>query len=133
MNLRNKKELVARVLGVGVNKIIFDSSRLDEIKESLTRQDMKDLLKSRAITIKEARGKRKIVKRTTRRGEGKRRKIIKKRKREYMILVRKLRKTLKNLRKAGTITKDKYKELRKKVKAKTFKSRAYLMEAAVKK
>jgi large subunit ribosomal protein L19e len=133
MNLRNKKQLAARVLGIGVNRVIFDSSRLDEIKESLTRQDIKDLLKSRAVTIREARGKRKTIKRTTRRGEGKRKKIVGKRKKEYMILVRKLRKTLKNLKNAGTITNESYKALRKKVRAKAFKSRAYLMEAAVKK
>jgi len=133
MNLRNKKQLAARVLGIGVNRVIFDASRLDEIKESLTRQDIKDLLKSRAVTIREARGKRKKIKRTTRRGEGKRKKIVGKRKKEYMILVRKLRKTLKNLKNAGTITKESYKDLRKKVKAKAFKSRAHLMEVAVKK
>jgi large subunit ribosomal protein L19e len=129
MNLRNKKHLVARVLGVGANRVIFDSARLDEIKESLTRQDVKDLIKSRAIRLRETRGTKKKEKRTTKRGKGKIRKMVGVRKQEYMIMVRKLRQTLKNLRKAGTINRENYISLRQKVKARTFKTRAHLMEA----
>jgi large subunit ribosomal protein L19e len=129
MNLRNKKHLVARVLGVGSNRVIFDSARLDEIKESLTRQDVKDLIKSRAIMLRECRGTKRKEKRTTKRGKGKIRKIVGIRKQEYMIMVRKLRQTLKNLRKAGTINREHYISLRQKVKARAFKTRAHLMEA----
>lgn len=129
MNLRNKKKLVARMLSVGTGRIAFDESRLSEIKESLTRQDIRDLIKSKAIKLKEKKGKKKIIKRKTKRRKGKRKKIIKKRKTEYVILIRKLRKTLKNLKRADVITKEKYNDLRKKVRAKAFRSRAHLMEA----
>jgi len=129
MNLKIKKKLAARLLNVGVDRIMFDESRLDEIKEALTKQDIRDMIKSKAIIVREKRGRKKTVKRKTKRREGKRKKVVKKRKREYIILVRKLRKVLKNLRKASIITKEKYNELRKKVKARAFRSKAHLMEA----
>ena len=41
--LDRRKDLASRVLGVGKRRIIFDSSRLSEIKEAITKQDIKDL------------------------------------------------------------------------------------------
>ena len=60
MNLKNKKALAARTLGVGKGRIIFFPGRIDEIKEILTKQDVRDLVSSGAIMIREIKGKRKI-------------------------------------------------------------------------
>lgn len=128
MNLGKVKQLVKRTREIGVDRIMFDESRLDEIKEALTRQDIRDLVKSKAIIIKGVKGRRKKVKRKTKRRMGKRKKTIRKRKKTYMILVRKLRGTIENLKKAGTITKSEHVDLRKKIKANSFRSRAHLME-----
>ena len=43
MNLQKKKELAARTLTIGKDRIMFNTSRLDEIKEAITKQDIKDL------------------------------------------------------------------------------------------
>ncbi len=43
MNLRTKKELAAKALKVGKERIVFVEARLDEIKEAITKQDMRDL------------------------------------------------------------------------------------------
>ncbi len=52
MNLRKKKALAARTFGVGLSRIEFLEPRLDEIKEAITKQDIRDLYKDGAIRIK---------------------------------------------------------------------------------
>ena len=129
MDLKTKKKLAARVLGVGTGKVLFEESRLSEIKDVLTRQDIRDLIKSGAIKQKESGGRRKVEKRKTKRRAGKIKKKINLRKRNYALLSRKLRKTLAGLKKAGVIKPEQYIKLRKDVKAKIFRSRAHLMGA----
>ena len=70
MQLNKKKELAARTLNIGINKIIFNKERLNEIKEAITKQDIRDLVEEKAITIREVRGRRKNTKRKSRRREG---------------------------------------------------------------
>jgi len=129
MNLKKKKELVARVLKVGKGKVILDSSMKDEIKEAITRQDIKDLKQAGAIKIKEKKGRRKKKKRKTKKGEGKRKKKIKREKQEYVKLIRKLRAYIKNLRDKEKISKEDYREFRKKIRARVFRDLAHLKEA----
>ena len=74
MNLANKKELAAKVLNVGKNKVYFVQENLKEIKEAITRQDILDLYNAGAIQIKEVKGRKKIVKRKNRRKTGKNKK-----------------------------------------------------------
>lgn len=128
MNLSKKKHLAAVVLKVGKGRISLDEARLDEIKEAITKQDIKDLYKSGAIKIKEKKGRKKNEKRKTRIGEGKIKKIIKRRKRGYVRITRKLRNYVKELRKQKRIDNKLYQELRKKIKARIFKSKAQLKE-----
>ena len=128
MNLRTKKELVARMTGVGKERVLFDDSRLNEIKEALTRQDIRDLIQSKAIKIKEISGRRRIKKRKTKRREGKIKKTINKRKKKYMILTRKLRKTVADHKKSGAITQEQYLKLRKQIRASAFRSKNHMME-----
>src|SRR3989344_5480011 len=98
MKLENKRALAARTLKVGKNRVIFNSQRLSEIKEAITKQDIKDLVSSGVIRIKDKKGKRKIQKRKTRRRSGSIKKKVNKSKREYIILTRKLRAHLKKLK-----------------------------------
>lgn len=51
MNLRNKKQLAARLYGVGLNRVKFDEARLNDIKEAITKRDIKGLVISGAISI----------------------------------------------------------------------------------
>ena len=129
MNFANKKALAAKVLKVGKNRIYFNTESLDEIKEAITRQDIQDLYKAGAIQIKEVAGRKKIVKRKQRRRTGKIKKKVNKSKQEYVIITRKLRTFLKFLLKTGSIDRDKYKEARKQVRARKFKSKRNLKEA----
>lgn len=132
MNLTNKKELAAKVLKVGKNRIYFVEENLSEIKEAITRQDILDLHTAGAIQIKEVSGRKKIVKRKNRRRTGKIKKKVNTRKKEYVIITRKLRTFLKHMLKTKAIDKETYKETRKQIRARKFKSKRNLKETLTK-
>jgi large subunit ribosomal protein L19e len=129
MNLANKKQLAAKVLGVGKGRLIFVESHLSEIKEAITRQDITDLHKSGAIKIKEISGRKTLVKRKHRRRTGKVKKTVNGRKQEYVIITRKLRTFLNHLVKTGKLDKEKYASTRKMIRARKFKSKRHLNES----
>lgn len=128
MNLAKKKQLASEVLGVGKNKIKFASDKLPEIKEAITKQDIRDLYKEGFITVRSIKGRKSKAKRRTRVGPGKIRIKVKHRKRDYIRITRKLRNYLRELRNQGKINDEVYWQLRKKIKARYFKSKAYLKE-----
>ncbi len=133
MQLRNKKELASKVLGVGKGRIVFMPESLAEIKEAITRQDISDLHKSGAIQIKEISGRKTIEKRKHRRGVGKIKKRVPNSKQKYVVLTRKLRKVSHGLVKTNKIDKEQYREIRKMIKASRFKSRRHLLDFTEKK
>jgi len=128
MNLRKRKELASKVLKVGKNRIKFSTENLAEIKEAITKQDIRDLYKEGFISIKPIKGRKKIVRRKTRRGPGKIKKTVNKRKQIYVKITRKLRKYLKELKAQGRISNELFLELRKKIRMRTFRSKSHLRE-----
>jgi len=128
MGLDRKKNIAARVFRVGRGRIIFDTERLAEIKEAITKQDIRDLYASGAIRLAEIKGRMQKEKRTTRRGFGKVKKKVHDTKGDYIILVRKLRNYAFELRKHEQLTDEAFWDLRKKIKAGMFKSKAHLKE-----
>ena len=128
MDLTKKKVLAAKTLAVGKSRILFNVERTEEIKEAITKQDIRDLHKAGAILIKPIHGRKTIVFRKTRRLAGSVRKKIKNRKQEYVKLTRKLRAYVFELKKQGKLTLDQYYILRKEIKSKSFKNKRYLKE-----
>ena len=126
MDLGKKRNLAARTLKVGKERIFFVPSRLDEIKEAMTKQDIRDLHREKAILIKEIKGRRTKIKKKTKKGDGSRRKNVNNRKETYMILTRKLRKYLKDLKTQGKISREESKSIRKKIRSRDYKSKAHL-------
>ena len=125
MNLRRKKLLVGRTLNVGLDRIIF--ARPEEIKEAITKQDIRDLLESKAILIRQERGKKVKIKKL-RRGPGKIKKKVNKRKQTYVKLTRKLREYIRQLLMQERISNEEYRKLRKEIKSKIFRSKSHLKE-----
>ena len=123
MNLGKKRMLAAKTLDVGKERIIFVKARLDEIKEAITKQDIRDLQSDGAIIIRAIHGKKKITGKKKRRSAGNIRKKVNKRKKEYMALTRKLRAYVAELKKQGKISNEKFKDIRKKIRSKNFKSK----------
>ncbi len=128
MNLAKKKNLAARTLGVGRKRIVFLAPRMDEIKEAITKQDIRDLKEEGAIIIKDVKGKKKVEKRNRRRSTGKIRKKVNIRKKQYVIMTKKLRTYVVGLVEAGKITKEDSVDMRKKIKNKFFRSKAHMKE-----
>lgn len=129
MQLSKKKELAAKVLKVGKNRIIFVKEHLSEIKEAITRMDIIDLRKAGAIQIKEVGGRKKIVRRKHRRRTGKIKNKTNNKKQEYVIITRKLRAFVRGLVRIGAINKGENREIRKQIRARKFRSKRHLKES----
>ena len=129
MQLAKKKELAAKVLKVGKNRIVFAEGRLPEIKEAISRMDIMDLHKSGAILIRDVSGRKKIVKRKHRRRTGKIKKNVNTRKAEYVIITRKLRAFVRGAFRSGKIDAEQKGEIRKQIRARKFKSKRQLKES----
>jgi large subunit ribosomal protein L19e len=108
MNLNKKKILAARTFNVGKERIIFIQERLDEIKEAITKQDIRDLKQDGAILIKEIKGRTKVKNKKRKRSAGKIRKKLKERKKNYVIITRKLRNYVKELKKHGKLSQEEF-------------------------
>ncbi len=128
MNLGKKRILAANTFNVGRERITFNNERLDEIKEAITRQDIKDLYSSGAISIKPIIGRKTVVRRTTRRRAGSIKKKVNRSKKDYVILTRKLRAYINELRNQEQITEEQYQKIRKQIRASIFRSKAHLKE-----
>ncbi len=128
MNLTKKKELAKKVLKVGKDRIAFVDARIDEIKEAITRQDILDLYKEGAIIVKPIKGRLKKKKKKKSRSVGNIRQNTNKRKKTYVILVRKQRSYVAELKRQKEITNEEFKSLRKKIRNKFFRNKAHLKE-----
>ena len=128
MNLSKKKELAKRTFGVGENRIVFVESRLNDIKEAITKQDMRDLRQDKAIIIKEKKGRKKVIRKGGGRSKGNIRKKMKKRKKDYVVLTRKLRKYVLEMKNQRKISKEEVDDIRKKIRNKIFRSKSHLKE-----
>ncbi|MBR9701557.1 hypothetical protein GOV13_01405 [Candidatus Pacearchaeota archaeon] len=128
MNLKKKKDLAARTLKVGKGRVMFVDSRLEDIKEALTKQDVRDLKEDGAIVVKEIKGRRKVDKRKNKRGPGKIKKKVKTRKQDYVIMTRKLRRYVAEMKKQGLLSPEEIKDIRNKIRNKIFRSKAHLKQ-----
>ena len=127
MNLGKKKSLASRTLKVGKERIRFLASRLKDIKEAITKQDIHDLKKDGAIMVKEVGGRKKVVKSTSR-SPGNIRKKVNVRKQTYVIMTRKLRRYVLEMKKQGKVSQEEFIDIRKKIRNRAFKSKANLKD-----
>jgi large subunit ribosomal protein L19e len=56
VNIAKKRELVARILSVGANRVRFEPDRLEDIADSITRENIRSLVKSGAIWTVQPKG-----------------------------------------------------------------------------
>jgi len=136
VNLRTKKRLVSRVVGVGVHRVRFDPDHLDDISDAITRQSIRSLITANTITIKSFRGTshgRANIKRIQKRKRGatqgskKGRKGARVGKKEvYVKKVRSLRYLLKVKKDRKDITNQEFWALYKKVNGNTVRNKAHL-------
>jgi len=126
MNMGNKKTLAAKTMKVGKSRITFDVERLTEIKEAITKEDIRGLVVSKAILVSGIKGRKTNTTRKNRRGPGKIKIKVNKRKQEYVIITRKLRSYVAELKKQGKLTAEEVTEIRKRIRNRAYKSKANL-------
>ncbi len=136
VNLKAKKRLVARVTGVGVHRIRFDTDHLDDIADAITRENIRSLITANTIKIKSFTGtskgrahdkKAQRNKRGTTQGskQGTKGARVGKKK-VYVAKVRALRRLLKIAKDRKDVTNPEFWTLYKKVGGNTVRNKAHL-------
>lgn len=136
VNLKAKKRLAARVTGVGIHRIRFDTDHLDDIADAITRENIRSLITANTIRIKSFKGtskgrahekKAQRNKRGTTQGSKQGRKGARVGKKEvYVAKVRALRRLLKIAKDRKDLTNPEFWALYKKVGGNTVRNKAHL-------
>ena len=136
VNLKAKKLLVSRIVGVGVNRVRFDSEHLDDVADAITRDDIRSLITANTISIKSfkgtSRGRAKTKKiQKSKRGTGQGSKKGRKgarvgKKAVYVKKVRSLRYILKIAKDRKEIDNKIFKSIYKKIGGNTIRNKAHL-------
>jgi len=129
MKFQAQKKLAARIKKVGVGRIWLDPLRLEDVKQAITRGDIKDLIKDKAIKVKPKTKKAKSKGKPGKKGTGRIRKRIRNRKAKYVSKIRKIRRYLDYVCKNKEITKKEKDKLRKLAKSGHFRSLKHLKES----
>lgn len=133
MNLRNQKRISAKILGVGKNRVWFDSERLQDIKEAITKADLVSLIKQHAIKSKpktgHSQGRTRHTKLQKRKGRQKERGSRKGKKgarlpqkRNWINKIRQQRALLKRLKTSEMVTLETYHDMYRKTNGGFFRS-----------
>ncbi|NHI04417.1 hypothetical protein DYY67_1907 [Candidatus Nitrosotalea sp. TS] len=56
VNLKTKRQLVSRILGVGLDRVKFDPTYLDDVADAITRDNIRSLITANVIEIKPIKG-----------------------------------------------------------------------------
>ena len=138
VNLKKKRLLVARMLNVGANRVRFEPDKLDDIADSITREDIRSLIKNGVIWTAKSKGtsragtKAKLhvkKKRGTGAGSKKGKKGARIGKKEsYVKKIRTMRYHLKILKSRNDINRDIFWSLYKKVNGGQIRSLSHLRE-----
>jgi large subunit ribosomal protein L19e len=137
MNSTIQKKLAGKIAKRSPKKVKFDQSRLDEIKEAITRTDIRGLINDGAITLEKDRGssKGRIRKdkaqrqRGRKKGQGSRKGKKNARmnpKKKWMNKIRLQRAFLKELKQGNKITQEVYKDLYRKAKGGFFRTKRHV-------
>lgn len=137
MRLTLQRRLAAQILDCSEKRVWFDDDRISDIKEAITKQDVKELINEGLVREKpmkstsrgRARKAQKQKAKGHRSGHGSRKGTKKARlprKESWMAKIRVQRKLLKELREKALLTKTVYHQLYRKAKGGFFRSKRHL-------
>ena len=137
MNLKVQKKIAGRIMKISPKKVKIDFSRAEDLKEAITKKDIRGLIKEKAITRKKGReksrsGPRKIKKQKSkgnRKNAGSKKGKVTARmskKDRWIVKIRAQRKFLKELRDNKKIDHKVYGEIYRKTKGGFFRSRRHI-------
>lgn len=136
-DLKSQKELAAKILDCGKNRVWLDPEAQGDIAEAITREDIRELIDQGVIReeqkkgVSRGRARERDEKRSYghQKGHGKRKGkkgARSPRKKEWESQIRALRKELKRMREEDEISPSEYRELYRKAKGGEFRSVRYL-------
>jgi large subunit ribosomal protein L19e len=139
MTFEGPRRLAGAIMKVGTTRVKFDPARLEEVSEALTKDDIRSLIKSGAITKDpkkgisrgRARAKKKQKLKGRSKGVGRRGGTAKARtpaKKKWMNKIRAIRDELRMMREKKEITPTEYRKLYLQSKGNMFQSRRHLRE-----
>ena len=136
VNLKTKRQLVSRIIGVGLDRVKFDPEHLDEVADAITRDNIRSLITANVIEIKPIKGtskgrsyfkKLQRMKRGTKQGSKKGRKGARTGKKEiYVRKIKAMRHQLKVSKARKEIANDVYWNLYKQVSGNQVRNLAHL-------
>jgi large subunit ribosomal protein L19e len=137
MNLKVQKRLAAQIFGCSPKKVVFDTDRLEDIKQAITKRDLKLLIGDKAISMtapkhtSRVRARKQHIQRAKglRKGEGTRKGSSNARLSTKLVWMRNLRvqrEFLKLLREKSIITPQAYRMLYLRSKGGYFRSRTHI-------
>ena len=137
MNLQTQKRIAADILKVGTTRVFFDPARSNEIKEAITRGDIRKLIMDLAIQARPKKGNSRFrirknllqKKKGRRAGKGSRKGKVNARqnvRRRWINGIRVQRAFIKKLRNKEMITKADYHDLYSKSKGGMFRSKRHI-------
>ncbi len=136
MNLKLQKRLAAKAANVGLDRVVIQPTRVGDVKEAITKADIKSLIRDDAIQILplkrpsglRARLRHAQQKKGKRRGHGSRRGSAKTRLGDiWPQRIRAMRKLLHNFRANGQITNKTYRDVYGKAKGGFFRDRGHIL------
>ena len=142
-DLKSQKEMASRILKCGKSRVWFEPSRIADIEEAITAEDVRRLVSDDVIRLLPKKGlssfrnkkKAEQKSRGRRKNKGSRKGSLGTRapkKRLWIKRIRVLRKMLKDLRAEGRIEKNNYRKLYMTAKSGFFRSRAHMLAYAEK-
>jgi large subunit ribosomal protein L19e len=125
-----QRKLAADILKVGKNKVWIDQSKLEDVKNAITRADIRKMISHGYIKAKPDKIKRPTLYQSNpKRNEGSRKGKKGSRepkKRKWINTVRPLRRMIKDLRDEEKVKRSEYRKLYLRVKSGAFRSRSHL-------
>lgn len=133
MNISNRKRIIAGILGVGKGRVWIDPVRMGDVKQAITKEDIRGLINECVIMLKPEQGVSKVryrkrlrqKRKGRRKGKGSRKGKTTARfsgKKAWIIKVRLQRDLINRFKEKGLITSDVYKRLRRMIKGGFFRS-----------
>ncbi len=137
MDLKNQRRMASELIGCGANRVWIDPTRIEDVAEAITRNDIRILINSKAIKARpkigisrgRARYNQEQKRKGKRKGHGSRKGAKKARtpkKRAWINTIRPIRAQLKEYRKQGMIDSTTYRKIYRRAKGGMYRSKARL-------
>ncbi|MDI6826629.1 MAG: 50S ribosomal protein L19e [Candidatus Aenigmarchaeota archaeon] len=131
-SLSLQRRLAAEILKVGETRIVMDSEHLEDIKNAITRSDIKKMISHGYIKVQRTKIKKPVLhKKKRRKGPGKRKGsfgAILTKKERWINTIRPLRRMLREFRDEGKIDKRTYRKTYYLIKSGAFRSKSHLKQ-----